>query len=77
VRIWPGTAHHNAAGENVTYRYSYLFVHPLDLQPGTNTITLPENDNVRILAISVADENAAVKPAHPLYDVLQPSKTGH
>ncbi|MFZ0957883.1 MAG: glycoside hydrolase family 38 C-terminal domain-containing protein, partial [Candidatus Sulfotelmatobacter sp.] len=67
---WFCTHHHNAAGENVTYSYSYLFAYPIDLPAGTKTITLPENDKIRILAISVADENAAVKPAQPLYDVL-------
>jgi alpha-mannosidase len=67
---WYCTHHHNAAGENVTYAYSYLFAYSLDLPAGTKTITLPQNDKIRILAISVADENAAVKPAQPLYDVL-------
>jgi hypothetical protein len=31
---------------------------------------------VRILAISVADENAAVRPVQPLYDVLPSSASG-
>jgi alpha-mannosidase len=73
---WYCTHHHNAAGENVIYRYSYLFAYPINLPAGTKTITLPETDAIRILAISVADENAAVKPAQPLYDVLPPSETG-
>ncbi|HWY21174.1 MAG TPA: glycoside hydrolase family 38 C-terminal domain-containing protein [Candidatus Acidoferrum sp.] len=67
---WYSSHHHNAAGENVSYRYSYLFAYPIDLPAGENSITLPDNDKIRILAISVADENAAVKPAQPLYDVL-------
>ncbi|MHB8215210.1 MAG: alpha-mannosidase [Candidatus Sulfotelmatobacter sp.] len=69
---WYCTHHHNAAGENVSYRYSYLFAYPIDIPPGATTITLPENDKIRILAISVADENPAVKPVQPLYDVLPP-----
>jgi alpha-mannosidase len=67
---WYCSHHHNAAGENVSYRYSYLFAYPIDLPEGAKTITLPDNDKIRILAISVAEENAAVKPAQPLYDVL-------
>jgi alpha-mannosidase len=67
---WYCSHHHNAAGENVSYRYSYLFAYPIDLPEGAKTITLPDNDKIRILAISVADENAAVTPAQPLYDVL-------
>jgi alpha-mannosidase len=65
---WYCTHHHNAAGENVAYAYSYLFAYPIDLPPGAKTITLPGNDKIRVLAISVADENPEVKPAQPLYD---------
>jgi len=67
---WYCSHHHNAAGENVSYRYSYLFAYPIDLPAGTKAITLPDNDKIRIMAISVAEENAGVKAAQPLYDVL-------
>jgi alpha-mannosidase len=67
---WYCSHHHNAAGENVPYSYSYLFAYPIELPAGAKTITLPDNDKVRIMAMSVADENAAVKPVQPLYDVL-------
>ena len=67
---WYCSHHHNAAGENVSYRYSYLFAYPIDLPTGAKTLTLPDNDKIRVLAISVADENAAVHPVQPLYDVL-------
>jgi alpha-mannosidase len=67
---WYCSHHHNAAGENVPYGYSYLFAYPLDLQSGAKTIQLPDNDKIRILAISVAEENPEVKPVQPLYDVL-------
>jgi alpha-mannosidase len=67
---WYCSHHHNAAGENVPYSYSYLFAYPIELPAGTKIITLPNNDKIRVLAISVADENEAVKPLQPLYDVL-------
>ncbi len=67
---WYCSHHHNAAGENVPYGYSYLFAYPIDLPPGTKTVTLPDNDKIRILAMSVANENPPLKPAQPLYDVL-------
>jgi alpha-mannosidase len=67
---WYCSHHHNAAGENVSYRYSYLFAYPIDLPAGTKSIKLPANDKIRILAISVAEETLEVKPAQPLYDVL-------
>jgi alpha-mannosidase len=73
---WYCSHHHNAAGENVPYAYSYLFAYPIDLQDDAKTITLPDNDKIRVLAISVADENPEVKPAQPLYDVLPPSAAG-
>jgi alpha-mannosidase len=73
---WYCSHHHNAAGENVPYRYSYLFAYPIDLPAGSKTIQLPDNDKIRILAISLADENPPVKPAQPLYDVLPPPAAG-
>jgi len=72
---WYCSHHHNAAGENVSYRYSYLFAYPIDLPQGAKTITLPDNDKIRILAISVAEENAGVNPVQPLYDVLPSPRT--
>ena len=67
---WYCSHHHNAAGENVAYRYSYLFAYPIDLPPGASTIQLPDNPRIRILAISAAEQNPELKPAQPLYDVL-------
>ena len=72
---WYCSHHHNAAGEDVPYSYSYLFAYPIDLPAGAKAITLPDNDKIRILAMSVAKENPAVKPAQPLYDVLPPPQS--
>lgn len=35
------------------------------------TLTLPDNDRVRILAITVAREGPGVFPAQPLYDTQE------
>ena len=67
---WYCDHHHDSAGKNVTYSYSYLFGYPIDLPAGAKTLKLPSNDKIRILAISVAEEGPAISPAHPLYDVL-------
>jgi alpha-mannosidase len=67
---WYSSHHHDAAGKNVDYAYSYLFGYVIDLPPAVKTIKLPSNQNIRILAISVADENPEVTPVRPLYDVL-------
>jgi|CZKJ01.1.fsa_nt_gi alpha-mannosidase len=69
---WYCSHHHNAKGANVAYRYSYLFAYPIDLPDGTKSIKLPNNDKIRVLAMSVAEENPDVKPAQPLYDLLAP-----
>ena len=67
---WYCSHHHNAAGENVPYSYSYLFAYAIDLPTGARTMQLPDNDKVRILAISVANEGPILRPAQPLYDEL-------
>ena len=73
---WYCSHHHNAAGENIAYSYSYLFAYAIDLPAGIKSITLPDNDKIRILAISVANENPEVQPAQPLYDVLPSPSAG-
>ena len=70
---WYCDHRHNAAGENLPYAYSYLFAYPIDLPDGAKRITLPNNDKIRILAISVADANPKVTSAQPLYDMLPPA----
>ncbi len=72
---WYSDHHHDASGSNVPYSYSYLFGYAIDLPTGTRTLRLPDNGNVRILAVSVAEEGPAVKPAQPLYDVLPVTKS--
>jgi alpha-mannosidase len=34
-------------------------------------VTLPDNEKIRILAISVAQESGIASPAQPLYDTLE------
>jgi alpha-mannosidase len=67
---WYCSHHHTTAGQNVAYRYSYLFAYPIDLPAGTKSIQLPDNEKIRVLALSVTEENPQTKPAQPLYDVL-------
>jgi alpha-mannosidase len=68
---WFASHHHTPDGANVPYGYSYLFAYVLDLPPGARTITLPDNDKIRILAISVSNEPAQTHPAQPLYDTTE------
>ncbi|HEX4008325.1 MAG TPA: glycoside hydrolase family 38 C-terminal domain-containing protein [Acidobacteriaceae bacterium] len=73
---WYCDHHHDPTGKNVAYSYSYLFGYAIDLPPGAKTLTLPNNDKIRILAISAAEENPAITPAQPLYDVLPSPNAG-
>jgi alpha-mannosidase len=58
-----------ADGSDAIYSYSYLFKYRIPLQPGAGTLTLPNNPNIRILAVTAAqNNNDATQPAHPLYD---------
>jgi alpha-mannosidase len=68
---WYASHHHTPEGLNEPYQYSYLFAYSMELSPQTKTLTLPKDDNIRILAISVARENPEVRPAQPLYDSLK------
>jgi alpha-mannosidase len=43
----------------------------MELPPHARTLTLPKDNRIRILAISVVWENPEVEPAQPLYDMLQ------
>jgi alpha-mannosidase len=67
---WYASHHHTADGLNQPYQYSYLFAYSIEMAPGTRTLTLPDNDKIRILAVSVAEENPKVSPVQPLYDTL-------
>ena len=67
---WFASHHHTADGLNEPYQYSYLFAYAIDLPANAKTLTLPNNDKIRVLAVSVADEGPLVKPAQTLYDTL-------
>jgi alpha-mannosidase len=67
---WFASHRHATDGTNEPYAYSYLFAHAIDLPAGARALTLPVNERIRILAVTVADEASHVRPAHPLYDTL-------
>ncbi len=70
---WFASHRHTADGANEPYSYSYLFAYSMELPPGARTLTLPDNDNIRVLAISVGEESGRIKAAQPLYDVPEHS----
>ena len=68
---WYASHHHTSDGSPEPYAYSYLFAYTVDLPAGARTLTLPDNPRIRVLAITVSDEGAPVRPAAPLYDTLE------
>jgi hypothetical protein len=63
---WIGTHRHDPKGNQISAP-SYFFAYGLDLPPGTRAITLPANDRIRVLAVSVAQEGPRATPAGVLY----------
>jgi len=68
---WFASHYHDANGANVPYAYSYLFAYSMELPAGARSLTLPDNDKIRIFAITVAREPESVRPAQPLYDTTE------
>ncbi len=66
---WFCTHRHHPTKGNEAYQFSYLFKYGMDLPPGAESLRLPDNDRIKILAITAAkNDNDAVRPAAPLYD---------
>ncbi len=69
---WVGTHRHSAGEGNEAYVFTYLFRYELELPPNARTLTLPDNANIRVFAVSAAKNfNAEVRPAQLLYDAAQ------
>jgi alpha-mannosidase len=58
---WFASHRHDPAGANEPYQYSYLFAYAFDLPKGTAKLTLPNDDKIRILAITVSDEGPQLR----------------
>lgn len=66
---WFCTHRHHPSHGNESYRFSYLFKYRLDLPPDATEMTLPDNELIRLLAVSVGrGDNDDVRSAAPLYD---------
>jgi alpha-mannosidase len=67
---WYASHYHTADGLNQPYQYSYLFGYSIEVPRNARTLRLPNNNKIRILAVSVAEENPELTAAQPLYDTL-------
>jgi alpha-mannosidase len=68
---WYASHQHTADGLNQPYHYSYLFAYPIEVSGGAKTLKLPNNDKIRIFAISTVEGNPELNAAQPLYDTLK------
>ncbi len=68
---WYGSHRHSANGENEAYRFTYLFHSEIWLDKDAKSIQLPDNPNVKILSMNVADTRIGVGHSPiALYDEL-------
>jgi alpha-mannosidase len=68
--------HHNTPQGDAYYEYSYLFQLSYDLPKGAKNLTLPDNPNIRVFAVSVSSQPAATPSSAPLYDTLADHQMG-
>jgi hypothetical protein len=72
---WVGTHRHSKTTVE-PYQFCYLFKYGIDIPKDARILKLPDNENIRIFAITTAlDFNNETKPAQPLYDVISPLTT--
>jgi len=70
---WVGTHRHDPNG-NQPYIGNYLFLYPIDLRAGTRELRLPNDNRIRIMAITLAREPFHFWPATPLYSSDLPTR---
>lgn len=59
---------------NLPYQYCYLYKYEIDIPAGAKTVTLPNNERIKIVAMTVANDVEPAKPLQPLYDNFANSK---
>ena len=68
---WYASHRHHPKNGIEFYQYCYLFKYGFNVPAGARTLTLPDNPNIGVFAVSVAQtDHDAVHPARPLYDTL-------
>jgi hypothetical protein len=70
---WVGTHRHDPKG-NQPYIGSYLFLYAIDLPAGTRELRLPNDDRIRIMAITLARAPYKFWPASTLYSTDLPDR---
>ena len=62
-------SHRHLPYEDTLYEYGYMFAYRLEIPEDAKSITLPDSPFVRIIAMSVGDENHAVALQSPFEDL--------
>jgi alpha-mannosidase len=70
---WFASHCHNAYPmRNEAYKYCYLYKYEIEIPAGAKTLVLPDNKNIKLMALTVAGSKAnEVKPLQALYDNFQ------
>jgi len=68
---WFASHRHTADGTNEIYAYSYLYAYCIDMPANARTLTLPNDEKIRVMAVTVTDGDVPAHPVQPLYDTLQ------
>ena len=68
---WVGTHRHDVSGINEAYIFCYLYKYAIDIPNGAKTLILPNNDKIRIMAITLSnDQNSVTNSASAYGKVL-------
>ncbi|WP_010662994.1 alpha-mannosidase [Marinilabilia salmonicolor] len=54
--------HKSYPSGNEAYQYCYLYKYEIRIPEGAKTVKLPDDENVKVLAMTVGDKNSQVKP---------------
>ena len=74
---WFASHCHNVyPSANAAYQYSYLYKYEISIPADAKTLTLPDNNRIKVMAVTVALPDAEdVKPLQPLYDDFKDNQT--
>ncbi|MDR1920013.1 MAG: alpha-mannosidase [Tannerellaceae bacterium] len=67
-------SHHHAGypSKNMSYQYAYLFQYELAIPPGSRSLILPDNQDIKIFAITaVKKKKDEIVMLQPLYDAFE------
>lgn len=64
--------HSGYPSKNEAYQYCYLYKYEIAIPAGAKTLTLPDNNRIKLLAITMATPQVDnLKPLQPLYDTFE------